>query len=148
MAKSSQPPKPSIPIPEELINLVERFRFHLDEYKSGSFTELDIRSKYIDPLFKILGWDIDNSQGYAEKYCDVIREERFKIGGITRAPDYSFRIGGQRKFFVEAKKPSVNIKGDPHPAYQLRRYAWSAKLPVSILTDFEEEIKIVEEVTQ
>jgi hypothetical protein len=24
------------------------------------------------------------------------------------------------------------------PAYQLRRYAWSAKLPVSILTDFEE----------
>jgi hypothetical protein len=39
---------------------------------------------------------------------------------------------------IEAKKPSVDIKGDPHPAYQLRRYAWSAKLPISILTDFEE----------
>jgi hypothetical protein len=24
------------------------------------------------------------------------------------------------------------------PAFQLRRYAWSAKLPLSILTDFEE----------
>ncbi len=56
----------------------------------------------------------------------------------TKAPDYCFRIGGTRKFFLEAKAPSVNIKDDPEPAYQLRRYAWSAKLPLSILTDFEE----------
>ncbi|NHZ85597.1 MAG: N-6 DNA methylase, partial [Planctomycetia bacterium] len=27
---------------------------------------------------------------------------------------------------------------DIHPAFQLRRYAWSAKLPLSVLTDFEE----------
>ena len=31
-----------------------------------------------------------------------------------------------------------NIKDDIHPAYQLRRYGWSAKLPLSILTDFQE----------
>ncbi|MBA3754577.1 MAG: restriction endonuclease subunit M, partial [Nitrospira sp.] len=53
-------------------------------------------------------------------------------------PDYCFRIGGARKFFLEAKKPSINLKDEPAPAYQLRRYAWSAKLPLSILTDFEE----------
>ena len=41
-------------------------------------------------------------------------------------------------FFVEAKKPAVNIQYGIEPAYQLRRYAWSAKLPLSILTDFEE----------
>ena len=57
---------------------------------------------------------------------------------MTKAPDYAFRIGGVRKFFVEAKRPGVDIKNDPDPAYQLRRYAWSAKLPLSILTDFEE----------
>ncbi|MDT8391632.1 MAG: Eco57I restriction-modification methylase domain-containing protein [Lentisphaeria bacterium] len=57
---------------------------------------------------------------------------------MVKAPDYCFRIGGTRKFFLETKKPSVNIKADTHPAYQLRRYAWSAKLPLSILTDFEE----------
>jgi SAM-dependent methyltransferase len=39
---------------------------------------------------------------------------------------------------VEAKKPSVHIDSDPGPAFQLRRYAWSATLPLSILTDFEE----------
>ncbi|MBU0717399.1 MAG: N-6 DNA methylase, partial [Planctomycetes bacterium] len=61
-----------------------------------------------------------------------------KVGGGTKAPDYGFRIGGVRKFFVEAKKPSVDIKADAGPAFQLRRYAWSAKLPLSILSDFEE----------
>jgi hypothetical protein len=61
-----------------------------------------------------------------------------KVGGATKAPDYAFRLGGQRVFFVEAKKPSVALKDDPAPAYQLRRYAWSAKLALSILTDFEE----------
>jgi len=39
---------------------------------------------------------------------------------------------------VEAKKPSVNIKDDVEPAYQIRRYSWTAKLPIGILTDFEE----------
>jgi hypothetical protein len=39
---------------------------------------------------------------------------------------------------LEAKKPSVNLKDDASPAFQLRRYAWSAKLPLSILTDFDE----------
>src|SRR5439155_12032260 len=81
---------------------------------------------------------MDNVSGYAEAYKDVIHEDAIKIGGATKAPDYCFRIGGTRKFFLEAKKPSVDIKADADPAYQLRRYAWSAKLPLSVLTDFEE----------
>ena len=89
-------------------------------------------------MFAELGWDMDNRSGYAEQYREVVHEDRIKVAGATKAPDYSFRIGGNRKFFLEAKKPSVNIKENWEPAYQLRRYAWSAKLPVSILTDFEE----------
>jgi hypothetical protein len=74
-----------------------------------------------------------NNQGYAEAYKDVIHEDALKIGSATKAPDYCFRIGGVKKFFVEAKKPSVNLKEDVSPAFQLRRYAWSANLPLSIL---------------
>jgi type I restriction-modification system DNA methylase subunit len=81
---------------------------------------------------------VENRQGFAEPYKEVIHEDAVKIGTATKAPDYSFRIGGMRKFFVEAKNPSVNLKEDISPAYQLRRYAWSAKLPLSILTDFDE----------
>jgi len=48
------------------------------------------------------------------------------------------RVGGVRKFFVEAKKPSISLKDDPEPAYQLRRYGWNAKLSLSIVTNFAE----------
>jgi predicted type IV restriction endonuclease len=124
--------------PPNVVKLVKRFCEQVEDYRAGRYNETQVRREFIDPLFKALGWDVDNAQGYAEAYKDVIHEDAIKIGGATKAPDYGFRIGGVRKFFVEAKKPSVDIQGDASPAYQLRRYAWSAKLPLSILTDFEE----------
>ncbi|MFA6901616.1 MAG: N-6 DNA methylase [Gallionellaceae bacterium] len=127
-----------MPVPLEVIKLIENFEGNLDAYRGGKYNETQVRRDFIDPLFKALGWDMDNSVGYAEAYRDVIHEDAIKIGTSTKAPDYSFRVGGQRKFFLEAKKPSVNVKDDIEPAFQLRRYAWSAKLPLSIVTDFEE----------
>lgn len=127
-----------MPAPAEIKKLVERFTLHRDEYQAGNYNETQLRREFIDPMFKALGWDIDNESGNAEAYKDVIHEDAIKIGGFTKAPDYCFRIGGTRKFFLEAKKPAENIEDDQNHAYQLRRYAWSAKLPLSILTDFEE----------
>ena len=125
-------------IPQELSELIDRFDRNREAYRSGQYNETQVRREFIDPFFELLGWDVNNKQGYAEAYKDVIHEDAIKIGGATKAPDYCFRVGGTRKFFLEAKKPSVNIKDDISPAFQLRRYAWSAKLPLSILTDFEE----------
>ncbi len=124
--------------PAKILELVERFDRNIDAYKQGKYNEAQVRKEFIDPFFKELGWDVDNEKGYAEAYKDVVHEDAIRVGRATKAPDYSFRIGGSRKFFLEAKKPSVYIKKDIHPAYQLRRYAWSAGLPLSILTDFEE----------
>jgi len=124
--------------PKEIKRLVERFRENRDVYCSSAYNETQARREFIDPFFKALGWDVANEKGYAEAYKEVIHEDAIKIGGATKAPDYAFRIGGVRKFFVEAKRPGVNIKEDANASYQLRRYAWSAKLPLSILTDFEE----------
>src|SRR5205823_3114315 len=86
--------------------------------------------------FRALGWDMDNSQGYAEPYKDVVHEDSIKVAGEPKAPDYCFRVGGTRKFFVEAKAPHVNIAVDRASAYQIRRYAWSSKLPLSVLSNF------------
>lgn len=79
-----------------------------------------------------------NTQGFSEQYREVVREDKVVIEGKPKAPDYSLRIGGIRKFFVEAKKPAINIKEDIEPAFQIRRYSYTAKLPLAILTDFEE----------
>jgi len=124
--------------PDLVLELVERFARNREQYLNPAYNETQVRREFIDPLFVALGWDVDNTLGYAQQYKDVVHEDAIKVGIDTRAPDYSFRVGGQRKFFVEAKKPAVNLKDDPAPAYQLRRYAWSAKLPLSVLTDFQE----------
>ena len=124
---------------EKIESLVIRFEEQFESYKNSDYNETLTRRDFIDPFFKALGWDIDNESGYAEAYREVIHEDKVKVSGSIKAPDYSFRlVGGKRLFFVEAKKPSISVKEDIQPAYQVRRYGWSAKLPISIITDFEE----------
>jgi len=116
-------------------DLIERFSRNIDVYKNGHYNETQVRREFIDPFFEALGWDVANRACYAEQYKDVVHEDSVKVGISLKAPDYSFRVGGQRKFFLEAKKPSVRIKEEIPPAFQLRRYGWSAKLPLSTSED-------------
>lgn len=128
-----------MPAPEKIVNLVKHFEEHLDDLKSKEYKELQLCSDFINPLFRELGWDVDNEGEKSEKYRDVIQQFRLNISGSSKAPDYLFRIGGSPAFFVEAKKPSVDINSAKDPAYQLRRYGWNKKdIDVSILTDFED----------
>src|ERR1035441_8692427 len=124
--------------PPQVLELIQRFDRNHEAYRSPHYNETQLRREFLDPLFKALGWDIDNEQGYAEAYKDVVHEDAIKVGEATKAPDYCFRIGGTRKFFLEAKRPSVDIKNDVSPAFQLRRYAWTVKLSLGVLSDFEE----------
>ena len=121
----------------QLTELTTLFERNKKQYTSV-YDEANTRTDFIDKFFELLGWDIRNEQGYSEQYREVVREDKVTIGGKVKAPDYAFRIGGLRKFFVEAKKPSVNIKDELEPAFQVRRYGYTAKLPLCILTDFDE----------
>ncbi len=123
--------------PAELRLLVDRFRDNRDDYRAAQYNETQLRREFVDPLFELLGWDVSNTRGWAEAYKPVVHEDRVKVGGSSKAPDYSFRVGANRKFFLETKRPAIRIEKDAASAYQLRRYAWSAKLPLSILTNFD-----------
>lgn len=122
--------------PQEVLDLVERYERNRRDYESDIYNETQLRREFLDPFLKALGWDVDNTAGYAEAYKDVIHEDAIRIEGSPKAPDYSFRIGGTRKFFVEAKRPALRVQSDPASAFQLRRYGWSAGLPLSVLTNF------------
>ena len=104
---------------------------------ASHYNETLLRRDFLDPFFTALGWDMQNRRGYAEVYREVIHEESVKIGVSSKSPDYTFRIGVTRQFFVEAKKPAVDILSSFDPALQIRTYAWSAGLPLSILTNFK-----------
>ncbi len=71
---------------EQVAELIERFDEHIGEYKRGNYNEHQTRVDYINPFFKALGWDMDNKQGLAEAYREVIHEDKIKIGGSTKAP--------------------------------------------------------------
>ncbi len=124
---------------QKIALLVARFGGQKAFYKAADYNETQTRRDFIDPFFKALGWDVDNEGGASETYREVLHEARVKVGAATKAPNYAFRLAGSAKplFFVEAKKPSVLIKDDVAPAYQVRRYGWSAKLAVSLITDFD-----------
>lgn len=123
-------------------NLVEKYNSNKAVYRSNGYHETRLRSDFISPFLKALGWDVDNEENKLQHLRDVVEEDTVEVseesGEITKKkPDYSIRVNNARKFFVEVKKPSVKIENNNKAAFQTRRYAWNANLPVSILTNFE-----------
>jgi len=82
--------------PSELKYLTAKFEQNIESYRNPSYGEAQVRIEFINPLFDLLGWDVANKAGHAEAYKDLIHEDAIKVGGSTKAPDYSFRIGGVR----------------------------------------------------
>lgn len=120
----------------ELQKLVEHFDANIDFYKDTkkAYNEHSCRIEFIDPFLKILGWDVANENGAAPQYREVIAEN---YSARSDRPDYTMTLRGVAKFFVEAKKPSVDITKVDAPAIQTRKYGWNAKHRVAVLTNFE-----------
>ena len=116
--------------------LVDRFTTNIEFYKDtrNAYNEHSCRIEYIDPLLKLLGWDVENEKGLAPQYREVIAEN---YSTRSDRPDYTVTLRGVPKFFVEAKKPAVDITKDAAPAVQTRKYGWNAKHKLAVLTNFE-----------
>jgi hypothetical protein len=123
---------------DEIVALCRYFDTNRQAYHAPGVKEAHVRQSLIDPFFEALGWDVRNTGMAAPQYREVVPEDSLDVEGQQKAPDYTFRVGTLPKFYAEAKKCDVDINADPAPAYQLRRYGWSAKVALSILTDFEE----------
>ena len=120
--------------------LVEKYESNRNFYRTLNFNETQVRNEFLDPLFEVLGWDIRNMSGKKTNEREVLLEESLKADAATHSkkPDYTFRLFGERKFFLEAKKPCVDISTDDNPAKQVRRYGYTANLKISVLSNFED----------
>lgn len=120
---------------QNIKSLVDKFNKNIIEYKSSAkYNELSCRIEFIDPLLEILGWDVRNEQALPPYFREVIAENYSEESG---RPDYSMTLKGVAKFFVEAKKPSVDICTNKDAAFQTRRYGWNARHRIAVLTNFE-----------
>ena len=113
---------------KEVAELVEKFKILKDSNKLNSYSENSTKTIFITPLFRALGWDIEND--YAEE--EMIHEEQISRGRV----DYSFRMNGIPQFYVEAKAIRADIS-DPKFADQAINYAWHKGVTWAVLTDFE-----------
>ena len=120
--------------------LVEKYESNRNFYRTRNFNETQVRNEFLDLLFEVLGWDIRNMSGKKTNEREVLLEESLKADAATHSkkPDYTFRLFGERKFFLEAKKPCVDISTDDNPAKQVRRYGYTANLKISVLSNFED----------
>lgn len=123
---------------EKIKLLVQNFQNNESEYtKNGStYNETQVRRDFIDPFFDALGWDVSNKNGVSQHIREVIHEASVDVEDQNKKPDYAFRAAGIRKYFVEAKKPSVKVESDSKSVFQLKRYGWNGKMPMSVLTNF------------
>lgn len=126
---------------EQLKVLISAFEKEYTFYKTQKYSEAQLRIDFLNPLLKTFGWDVDNEGSKTQFLRDVIQEESIDVeeedSVAKKNPDYTLRIQGTGKFFVEAKKVSIDLDKRNKPSFQTRRYGWNANFGISILTNFE-----------
>ncbi len=105
---------------KEIKKLVEEFS-SIPKSNLDSMPEEDIKFKFIEPLFEILGWERK----------DINKEPRVLKG---RA-DYIFRLTNKELLVVEAKKTNVHLSEEQ--GRQAVSYAYHRKIKFSVLTNFK-----------
>jgi len=123
--------------------LVDRFAYHHAAYTGfhSDYNETQLRVDFLDHFLVALGWDVFNEKQAPQHLREVIHESTVEVEDgsevFAKKPDYALRLGTKRKFFVEAKRPSVSITTSEASAFQVRRYGWNARLPISVLGNFD-----------
>jgi len=122
----------------KLCRLVEIFGKNLNGMKNpgSGYDESKLRLDFLDPFFRALGWDVENSAGHITSHREVEIESRTKIEGGHKRADYLFRADGKDRFICEAKKPAEELHA--RYAFQAKRYAYNKSVYLALLTDFEE----------
>ena len=124
--------------------LVNKFACNHTAYTESHsvYNETQLRVDFLDRFLAALGWDVFNDKQAPQHLREVVHEDTVEIKDsgevLVKKPDYALRLGTERKFFVEAKRPSVPIATSKTSAFQVRRYGWNARLPISVLSNFDQ----------
>lgn len=125
-----------------MCELIDRFERHAkDRYLQPNYQEAEVRKDFIDPLLKALGWDVDHEREHNPYEQEVKVERAVTVARAHKRADYAFYLAPNFRdvrFFVEAKKPSVDLQRSAESHFQLLRYGYSANTPLAVLTDFEQ----------
>ena len=118
----------------EIGRLVELFQRNSAHFYGREYDEASLRSEFLTPFFRALGWDLENKAGLIPSHREVEIESRTEISGRQKRADFLFRVEQRDRFVCEAKRPGNALSTSA--AFQAKRYAWNKGLPLALLTDF------------
>lgn len=126
---------------EEVIKLCDTFTQSLDKYNESTYNESQVRKDFLDKFFVILGWDVNHVHQTNPYEQEVKVEQSVTVAARVKKADYAFYLKPNfrdERFFVEAKKPSVQLETADN-VFQTIRYAYSSsRASLSLLTNFKE----------
>jgi len=129
-----------------MLEAKQRLQYLLDEYQifissanRADISEETIRS-WINKMLEIFGWNVlDTNQVLQEKALGAREKAKLKeIKSRHSRPDYSLVNGKIIKAFLDAKDLDIDLFTDSAAAFQVRSYAWSAGVPCSFASNFEQ----------
>jgi len=113
--------------------LIRDFKKAESKLKRVTLEKETLIQQYIKPFFQLLGWTLNKKNPlHLEKIDPALTP------GKPSPPDYLLINKHQPLFFIDVKKPAFPIKEQKERAFQLRRFSFSANLPIAVSTDFEE----------
>ena len=111
---------------DRLLKLVEAYQEHFKQYNRPDYNETEVRNDFVNPFFEILGWDVQNKKNLPQHLREVKHEASVFVEEngkqVKKKPDYEFHVGSTPYFFLETKKPNVDIMTSKEAAFQTRRY--------------------------
>jgi len=112
---------------EKIQQLVEKFRREQAAGVIGQYNEPETKTGFIEPLLQALGWNTQDRN-------EVGLEEKISGGRV----DYSLKIKGSPKIYIEAKPPRAKL-AKPEAISQAITYGYNQRsVPWVLLTDFQE----------
>lgn len=64
---------------QRTVERVQQYAAHLAEYRRQSYNETEVRIDFVNPLFKSLGWDVDNEAGLPQHLREVLLYDGLKL---------------------------------------------------------------------
>jgi type I restriction-modification system DNA methylase subunit len=112
---------------ERIQEIIEKFRREQAAGVIGQYNESETKTGFIEPLLQALGWNTQDRN-------EVGLEEKISGGRV----DYSLKIKGSPKIYIEAKPPRAKLT-KPEAISQAITYGYNKRsVPWVLLTDFQE----------
>lgn len=118
---------------QEWNRLIRDFKKAESQLKSVTLEKQILIQQYIKPFFHLLGWSENK-----KNTLHLTKIDPPTTPGKPNPPDFLLINKHKPLFFIDIKKPAFPIKEQKERAFQLRRYSFSANLPIAVSTDFEE----------